>query len=48
MTVKSAPVGASQQGMPVGPHLSILGAWLLLAAVLCPWAISAALRLALE
>ncbi|SFN44056.1 heme exporter protein CcmB [Variovorax sp. OV329] len=44
----SGAVGASQQSMPVGPHLSILGAWLLLAAVLCPWAISAALRLALE
>ena len=44
----SGAVSASQQGMPAGPHLSILAAWLLLAALLCPWAIASALRLALE
>lgn len=44
----SGAVSASQQGMPASPHLSILAAWLLLAALLCPWAVAAALRLALE
>ena len=44
----SGAVSASQQGMPAGPHLSILAAWLLLAALLCPWAVGAALRLAAE
>ncbi|MFZ4288674.1 heme exporter protein CcmB [Variovorax sp. HJSM1_2] len=44
----SGAVSASQQGMPASPHLSILAAWLLLAALFCPWAAAAALRLALE
>ena len=44
----SGAVGASQQGLSASPHLSILGAWLLLAALLCPWAVAAALRLAVE
>lgn len=41
-------VTAAQQGLPVGPALSLLGACLSLAAFLCPWATAAALRLALE
>lgn len=44
----SGAVSASQQGMQAGPHLSVLAAWLLLAALLCPWAAASALRLALE
>ncbi|MGR4869984.1 heme exporter protein CcmB [Variovorax sp. LARHSF232] len=44
----SGAVSAGQQGMSAGPHLSILAAWLLLAALLCPWAVASALRLALE
>lgn len=41
-------VSASQQGLPPGPALSLLGAGLSLAAFFCPWATAAALRLALE
>jgi heme exporter protein B len=41
-------VSASQQGLPAGPALNLLGACLSLAAFLCPWATAAALRLALE
>jgi heme exporter protein B len=44
----SGAVSSTQQGLQAGPHLSLLGACLLVAAVLCPWAISAALRLAVE
>ncbi|MEJ5988479.1 heme exporter protein CcmB [Ramlibacter sp. PS3R-8] len=44
----SGAVAASRVGMPAGPHLSLLGACLLAAAVLCPWATGAALRLAVE
>lgn len=44
----SGAVSASQQGLPAGPHLSLLGACLSLAAFLGPWAIGAALRLAVE
>ena len=44
----SSAVAATQQGLPAGPHLSLLGAALLLALVLCPWATGAALRLAVE
>ena len=44
----SGAVAATQQGLPAGPHLSLLGAALLLALVLCPWATGAALRLAVE
>jgi heme exporter protein B len=43
-----AVVTASQQGLPMGPALSLLGACLSLTAFLCPWATAAALRLALE
>ena len=43
-----AAVSASEQGLPAAPHLSLLGACLPLAAVLCPWATASALRLALE
>jgi heme exporter protein B len=43
-----AAVLATQQGLPAGPSLSLLGACLSLAAFLCPWATAAALRLALE
>lgn len=43
-----AVVTASQQGLPVGPALSLLGACLSLAAFFCPWGTAAALRLALE
>ncbi|WP_326838407.1 heme exporter protein CcmB [Herminiimonas contaminans] len=41
-------VSASQQGLPAGPALNLLGACLSLATFLCPWATAAALRLALE
>ena len=44
----SGAVVASQQGLPASPHLSLLGACLLVAACLCPWAAGAALRLAVE
>lgn len=44
----SGAVSASHQGLPVNPHLSLLGACLLVAAFLCPWAVAAALRLAVE
>jgi heme exporter protein B len=43
-----AAVTATQEGLPAGPSLSLLGACLALAAFLCPWATAAALRLALE
>lgn len=43
-----AAVAASQQGLPVAPHISLLGSCLSLAAFLCPWATAASLRLALE
>ena len=43
-----AAVTAAQQGLPVWPALSLLGACLSLAAFLCPWATAAALRLAQE
>ena len=44
----SGAVAAVRTGLPAGPHLSLLGACLLAAAVLCPWAVGAALRLAVE
>ena len=44
----SGAVVASHQGLSVNPHLSLLGACLLLAVSLCPWAVAAALRLAVE
>lgn len=44
----SGAVSASQQGLPVAPHLQLLGACLLLALPLAPWATAAALRLAVE
>jgi heme exporter protein B len=44
----SGAVAAIRSGMPAGPHLSLLAACLLAAAFLCPWAVGAALRLAVE
>ena len=44
----SGAVAASHQGLPVSPHLSLLGACLLVAVCLCPWAVGTALRLAVE
>jgi len=41
-------VSAAAQGMQVGGHLSLLGAILLVAIALAPWAIAAAVRIALE
>lgn len=43
-----AAVGASQQGLPAAPQLSLLGACLCLAAFFCPWGAAAALRLSVE
>lgn len=43
-----AAVDAALAGLAVGPHLAILGALLLTAIPLCPWATAAALRLAME
>ena len=44
----SGAVAATQLGLPASPHLSLLGACLLVAALLGPWAVGAALRLAVE
>jgi heme exporter protein B len=41
-------VSASAEGMPAAGHLSLLGAFLLIALVLAPWASAAAVRIALE
>lgn len=41
-------VAASASGMPAGGHLSLLGAVLLLALAVAPWASSAAIRISLE
>jgi heme exporter protein B len=41
-------VSATAEGMPVGAHLSLLAASLLIAIVLCPLASAAAVRIALE
>jgi heme exporter protein B len=43
-----AAVDAALAGLATGPHLAILGALLLAAIPLCPWATAAALRQALE
>jgi heme exporter protein B len=43
-----AAVDAALMGLAPGPHLAILGALLLAAIPLCPWATAAALRQALE
>jgi heme exporter protein B len=43
-----AAVDAALAGFAAGPHLAILGALLLAAIPLCPWATAAALRQALE
>jgi heme exporter protein B len=43
-----AAVDAALAGLPVAPHLAILGALLLAAIPLCPWATAAALRQAIE
>jgi heme exporter protein B len=41
-------VGASAAGLGGGAHLSLLGAFFLLALVFAPWATAAAIRIALE
>jgi heme exporter protein B len=41
-------VGASAAGLGAGAHLSLLGAFFLVAAVFAPWATAAAIRIALE
>jgi heme exporter protein B len=41
-------VSASMAGMSAGGHLSLLGAFLLIALVFAPWATAAAIRIALE
>lgn len=41
-------VEAAITGVPVAPHLMLLGALSLASLVLCPWAAAAALRLSLE
>jgi heme exporter protein B len=41
-------VSAGAAGMDVGGHVSLLGAFLLIALVLSPWATAAAVRIALE
>ncbi len=41
-------VSAAEQGMQFGGHFSVLGAMLLAAAALAPWAQAAAIRIALE
>jgi heme exporter protein B len=41
-------VSASMAGMSFGGHLSLLGAFLLIALVFAPWASAAAIRVALE
>jgi heme exporter protein B len=41
-------VEASAAGLGAGPHLSLLGAVLLIALVFAPWAAAAALRIAVE
>jgi heme exporter protein B len=41
-------VSATHAGMGAGPQLSLLGACLCLAILLCPWSASAALRVALD
>ena len=44
----TAAVDAAAGGRAAGPHLMLLGALLLGAAALCPWAAAAALRIAVE
>jgi heme exporter protein B len=44
----AAAVSASASGMSASGHLSLLGAFLLIAAALSPWATAAAVRIALE
>jgi heme exporter protein B len=44
----AAAASASVSGMSVAGHLSLLGAFLLIAAALSPWATAAAVRIALE
>jgi len=41
-------VSATHAGLGAGPQLSLLGAGLCLAILLCPWSASAALRVALD
>lgn len=44
----SGAVASTQQGLDAAPHLSLLGACLLMAGLLCPWATGVALQLAVE
>jgi len=44
----TAAVQAAVDGLPVGPHLAILGAMLCLAVALAPLAIAAGLRISLD
>jgi heme exporter protein B len=44
----ASAVTAAANGMPAGGQLSLLGAMLLIALVVAPWATSAAIRIALE
>jgi len=44
----AAAVQAAEAGLPVAGHLSLLAALSLMAALLAPWAVAAALRIALE
>lgn len=44
----AAAVQAAELGLPVGGHLSLLAAMSLMSALLAPWAVAAALRIALE
>jgi len=44
----ASAVSASVAGMSVGGHLSLLGAFFLIALVFAPWATAAAIRIALE
>ena len=44
----ASAVDAAMAGMAVGPHLSLLGAVLVVAAFFAPWAAAVAVRIALE
>ncbi|WP_251864070.1 heme exporter protein CcmB [Achromobacter sp. Marseille-Q4962] len=44
----SGAVSATSAGLGAGPQLSLLGAFLCLAILLCPWSAAAALRVALD
>jgi heme exporter protein B len=44
----AAAADAAAGGLPAGTHLQLLGALLLLSATLAPWAVAAAVRIAVE